>query len=331
MHRESKRAGRRGPFAVALALAAALAAILSIGVPAASATCTPAQTSLTLTPATQTHAVGQTATVTATAKCGTAPLTNRPVFFKVVSGPNINKTFTANTNASGIAVFKYTSAATGTDKVGAKLDAVWKCCVDVIWTSTKPPLRYTGDAYNAAANVGVPLLGTVTLNPVNRTGPVDTTSATNVGNEVLDLNGTLLDAKVLQTGVKTGSGSSTAFAKTAGASLAPLLGIVPAITNIDVLAESSATCAAKTGKTTIASLKIGNTVIVGAGGLFPALFTPAPNTTVNLGALKITLNEQVLTPNKIAVNAVRVQLLAPIVGTSVNVIVSHSESDIHNC
>jgi hypothetical protein len=107
---------------------------------------------------------------------------------------------------------------------------------------------------------------------------------------------------------------------------------VPAISNIDVHAESTAVCAGLSGKTTIASLTIGNTVIVGPGGLLAnGLFAPAPNTSIVLGPLKVTLNEQVVTAGKIAVNAIRVQLNLPILQTSVNVTVSHAESDIHNC
>jgi len=75
---------------------------------------------LSLTPPAQTHAVGTTATVTATFtnSCG-QPLSNVAVQFSVVSGPNSGRTGAGATDANGAARFTYSSALTGTDTLRA--------------------------------------------------------------------------------------------------------------------------------------------------------------------------------------------------------------------
>lgn len=328
-----------------LTMSVAVAAGLAVGPPAASATepCPPHR--LTLTPPTQTQTVGQTATITATAKCDSNIDVGAVVTFKVSSGPNAGRTFTATTDSSGVATFTYTSATVGTDTVGASFlpppeaSLVTSNNVTVTWTQPKPPTSYTGYAYNAAASANVLGLLPINIAPINPIGPVDTTATTNQTNQIINVGGPIINAQVLDAGVRTGSGSSTAYAKTAGASVAPLLGLTPLISNIDVLAESSATCSTGlSGKTTIASLKIGNTVLVGPGGsLANGLFVPAPNTTINvrlglLNVVKVVLNEQTRNAanDQIQVNAIRIKI-GPLLRTGADLVVSHAESDIHDC
>jgi hypothetical protein len=56
---------------------------------------------------------------------------------------------------------------------------------------------------------------------------------------------------------------------------------------------------------------------------------PPPNTTLDLGIVKLVLNEQIKTGNSITVNAVHLTLNAPPVATA-DVVISHTHSDI-NC
>jgi hypothetical protein len=56
---------------------------------------------------------------------------------------------------------------------------------------------------------------------------------------------------------------------------------------------------------------------------------PAPNTTIDLGIVKLVLNEQITTANSITVNAVHLTVNAPPVATA-DVVISHTHSDI-NC
>jgi len=73
-------------------------------------------------PASASANVGGTQTVTAQVQNNLGqPIAGRQVTFRVISGPNIGKTTTASTNASGIATFSYTSALTGTDTVQASM------------------------------------------------------------------------------------------------------------------------------------------------------------------------------------------------------------------
>jgi YD repeat-containing protein len=78
---------------------------------------------IVLTPLTATNAVDTTHTVTATVTQATAPfgpLANVADTFNVIGGPNIGKTGTATTNASGIATFTYTGdRGIGTDQIRA--------------------------------------------------------------------------------------------------------------------------------------------------------------------------------------------------------------------
>lgn len=79
--------------------------------------------------------------------------------------------------------------------------------------------------------------------------------------------------------------------------------------------------------TTIAFLKVGNTVVIAE----PT--NVAPNTTVNVGVVKLVLNEQtpITTPDKgLTVNAVHVTVDALGLAKT-NVVLASSESDIGNC
>jgi len=77
---------------------------------------------LSLAPPSQTHGVGTTASVTATFTndCG-QPLQNVSVQFAVLSGPNVGRTGTGTTDASGQATFSYSGTLAGTDTLRASV------------------------------------------------------------------------------------------------------------------------------------------------------------------------------------------------------------------
>jgi len=75
-----------------------------------------------LAPPNGTATLGSSYTVTATATDANGqPLTNVTVTFRVLSGPNIGRTGSAVTNASGQASFSYTGTAAGTDTIQATI------------------------------------------------------------------------------------------------------------------------------------------------------------------------------------------------------------------
>jgi hypothetical protein len=94
-----------------------------------------------------------------------------------------------------------------------------------------------------------------------------------------------------------------------------------------VQSTSTTTCAGSSGTTTIAYLKVGNTVVISQ----PTSI--APNTQVTVGVVKLVLNEQIpfSTPDDgLTVNAVHVKVNAVNVA-KLNLVVASSESDVGNC
>ena len=121
------------------------------------------------------------------------------------------------------------------------------------------------------------------------------------------------------------AGRSTASASVDDTAIA--IASVPAITLGAVQSTSTTTCAGSSGATTIAYLKVGSTVVIAQ----PTAI--APNTTVNVGIVKLVLNEQnaFSTPDAgLTVNAIHVTVNVLGVFTA-NVVVASSESDIGNC
>ncbi len=185
----------------------------------------------------------------------------------------------------------------------------------------------TGRAYGLKANatlLGLPLL---TIPRTPDTGPISTTSPSTTSTPcVATLNGAIA-AHVLCANVTTatGPGRSTATASVADAGVA-ILGI-PAITLTAVQSSSTTNCAGSTGSTTIAFLKVGNTVVISQ----PTQI--APNTGVNVGVVALILNQQIpfSTPDKgLTVNAIRIDVNT--LGlAAVHITVASSESDIGNC
>ena len=94
---------------------------------------------LKLAPPTQTHPVFTTATVNATFTACGQPLANALVDFRIASGPNAGRTFSAATNGQGQASITYGSTQVGTDTVGASISnpggTIDATPVQVIWTA----------------------------------------------------------------------------------------------------------------------------------------------------------------------------------------------------
>jgi hypothetical protein len=119
---------------------------------------------LTLGPASTTQMVGQPVTETATLLDGGGiGLPNAQVNFAVTSGPDVGKTGSAFTNASGQASFTYTGAVTGTDTVVASVTTVGSFssnAASVIWsnggtptpTTTPGPVHFSNLHVNDTAN-----------------------------------------------------------------------------------------------------------------------------------------------------------------------------------
>ncbi|MGW7535974.1 choice-of-anchor P family protein [Amycolatopsis sp. NPDC054798] len=185
----------------------------------------------------------------------------------------------------------------------------------------------TGRAYGLAATatlLGLPLL---TVAPTPDTGFVSTASSSTTSTPcAATLNGPV-SAHVLCANVTTTASPATSAATASVADATVSIATVPTITMRLVGSSSTTTCAGSAGTTTIGFLRVGSTVVIGQAA------RPAPNTTINLGAVSLVLNEQIpfTSPdNGLTVNAVHIRV--DTLGLAkVNVIVASSESDIRDC
>ena len=185
----------------------------------------------------------------------------------------------------------------------------------------------TGRAYGLTATatvLGIPL---VNVTPRPDTGNVSTMSSTTTSTPCIASVPGAVSAHVLCANVTTDApaGRSTASASVADAGVG--IAFVPTITLGAVQSTSTTTCDGSTGTTTIDYLKVGSTVVVSQ----PTSI--APNTTINVGVVKLVLNEQIpfSTPDDgLTVNGVHVTV--GVLGlVTANVVVASSESDIGNC
>jgi hypothetical protein len=189
------------------------------------------------------------------------------------------------------------------------------------------PQRLTGRAYGLAANVTLAGLELVDVGPIPDTGHISTTSTSTTSVPCTATLSGLVSAHVLCAQVATTEfpGKSAATASVDDTTVG-ITGI-PVITVQTIKSTSTTTCAGSSGSTTIAFLKVGNTVVISQ----PT--TIAPNTAVNVGVVKLVLNEQTSfsTPDKgLTVNAVHITVDALGLAKT-NVVLASSESDIGNC
>lgn len=214
---------------------------------------------------------------------------------------------------------------TATYSGDANNNAVTSPCSDEQVVVT--PQKLTGRAYALAAKATLAGLELVNVGPLPDTGHISTTSTTATSVPcVASLSGLVsghtLCAKVATTEFPGKSvGTASVDDTTVG------IAGIPVITLKTIQSSSTTTCAGSAGTTTIASLKVGNTVVIGE----PT--DVKPNTALNVGVVKLILNEQVpfSTPDKgLTVNAVHINVDALGLAKT-DVVVASSESDIGNC
>lgn len=214
---------------------------------------------------------------------------------------------------------------TATYSGDANNNSVTSPCSDESVTVT--PQRLTGRAYGLTANATLAGIELVNIAPAPDTGHVSTTST---GTTTVPctaalsglISGHALCAKVATTEFP---GKSVATASIDDTTVG--IAGIPVITVKTINSGSTTTCSGSAGATTIASLKVGNTVVIAE----PT--TIQPNTTVNVGVVKLVLNEQtpITTPDKgLTVNAVHITVNALGLAKT-NVVLASSESDIGNC
>jgi hypothetical protein len=180
------------------------------------------------------------------------------------------------------------------------------------------PQIMTGRAYGAKVDLLAPLLP-----PTPDTGPISTTNpGTFAPPCTISLN-PILNAGVLCASVVTSTNPPRSSAQATVASADILTGIVgvPEITVTGVQASSTTECSGSAGRTTIARLTI--------GGLPVDVSSLAPNTTLNLVAAVLTLNEQI--PVAGADHGLTVNAVHLIVPKIADIVLASATSDIHNC
>jgi hypothetical protein len=189
------------------------------------------------------------------------------------------------------------------------------------------PQKLTGRAYGLAANASLLGIQLVKVGPVPDTGHISTTSTSTTSVPCVATLSGLVSAHVLCAQVATTEfpGKSAATASVDDTTVG-ITGI-PVITLQTIKSTSTTTCAGSSGTTTIAFLKVGNTVVIGQ----PTNI--APNTGINVGVVKLVLNEQTAfnTPDKgLTVNAVHISVNTLGLAKT-DVVLASSESDIGNC
>ncbi len=214
---------------------------------------------------------------------------------------------------------------TATYSGDADNNSVTSPCSDEQVTVT--PQRLTGRAYGLTASASLAGLQLVNIAPVPDTGHISTTSTSTTSVPCTATLSGLISAHALCAKVATTEfpGKSVATASIDDTTIG-ITGI-PVITVKTVNSSSTTTCAGSAGTTTIAFLKVGSTVVIAE----PT--TIQPNTAVDVGVVKLVLNEQTpfSTPDKgLTVNAVHVTVDALGLART-NVVLASSESDIGNC
>lgn len=189
------------------------------------------------------------------------------------------------------------------------------------------PTMY-GRAYAGAANLSLLGLPSVLIPPVGDTGQVATKASTSAQS---GCNLTLTCARVTTNATTRRVDAS---ASVVGKSLTfpwthvpPSGAPAPDLVLRAVTATSTSTCAGSVGATTIAYLKVGNNVLISG----PT--SVAPNTTVNVGALRVVLNEQVPSANpqkRMTVNAIHVYVGSPAT-VGANVVLASASTGIDAC
>jgi hypothetical protein len=272
---------------------------------------------LTIAPPTQTHHVRQRAAVVATLSNGCATgLQGVDVTLVAKTGPDAGKTWTAATNASGVASFSYINRKTGTDVLFAGVSnpagVIYSNAIRARWIRLT---AYGGQAYAAALKLGRRAAASIT-----DTRYFSASSSLRKLKKLARLNGGTVRGAGLQASLAIGSGRSLSQASV-GAFTIAFKGL-PVIRASTVKSSSGSTCTAAAGRATIASLLIATTRI--------DVRKLAPNTVIKLGKRgTITLDEQrpvVGADHGLIVNAIHVHLPG-----LADVVIASARSDVHYC
>jgi hypothetical protein len=188
------------------------------------------------------------------------------------------------------------------------------------------PQTLTGRAYGLSASASALGIALVNINPTPDTGSIATTAAETVAPPCLATLSGLVSSADLCAKVTTAQGPAQSVAQASIDSTKIGLAGVPVITVGAVQSQSTSTCAAEAGSTTIAYLSVGNVVVIAK----PTVI--APNTKISVLGVSLILNEQVAGPGTLTVNAVHVAINALGLNlVSANVVLASSTSDIENC
>lgn len=193
-------------------------------------------------------------------------------------------------------------------------------------TVTVTPQVLTGRAYGLTASASALGLQLLSIAPTPDTGSVSTTTAETVAPPcVVSLSG-LINSGTLCASVTTSLNPSKSTVQASVDNTSIGLPGVPVITIGAVQSQSTSTCQAANGSTTIAYLKVGGVVVISK----PTAV--APNTKISVAGVSLILNEQIASPGVLTVNAVHVKINAlGLNAVTANVVLASSTSDIHNC
>ncbi len=188
------------------------------------------------------------------------------------------------------------------------------------------PQVLTGRAYGLTASASALGLQLLTIAPTPDTGSVSTTTAETVAPPcVVSLSG-LINSGTLCASVTTSLSPSKSAVQASVDNTSIGLPGVPVITIGAVQSQSTSTCQAANGSTTIAYLSVGGVVVISK----PTAV--APNTKISVAGVNLILNEQLASPGTLTVNAVHVNINALGLNlVTANVVLASSTSDIHNC
>lgn len=188
------------------------------------------------------------------------------------------------------------------------------------------PQTLTGRAYALSASASALGLQVLNINPTPDTGSISTTAAETIAPPCLATLSGLVSSANLCAQVTTSQGPAQSVARASIDSTRIGLAGVPVISVGAVQSQSTSTCSAEAGSTTIASLSVGGVVVIAK----PTVI--APNTKISVLGVTLILNEQVAGPGTLTVNAVHVEINALGLNlVNANVALASSTSDIENC
>ena len=200
--------------------------------------------------------------------------------------------------------------------------------------STSGPVM-SGRAYGVGLSntrvLGVPVADSASPD----TGVVSSATSTDTTAGCTNLPAGLVTATLLCSSVSIDGGRYNSYAEESVASAHIGIPGLPVIDALGLEADSFTGCrtgldgtVGSDGASVIGFLRVGHTVLINTPTVVP------PNTRYTVGALSVTLNEQVETPGLLngglTVNAIHVQVNAPGVATA-DVVISSATSSVANC